>query len=40
MNELILVVDDEPKIVKLARDYLERAGFRVISAASRALFKS
>ncbi len=33
MNELILVVDDEPKIVKLARDYLERAGFRVISAA-------
>jgi len=33
MNELILVVDDEPKIVKLARDYLERGGFRVISAA-------
>ncbi len=28
----ILVVDDEPKIVQLARDYLERAGFRVISA--------
>ena len=25
MNELILVVDDEPKIVKLARDYLERS---------------
>jgi DNA-binding response OmpR family regulator len=25
----ILVVDDEPKIVKLVRDYLERAGFRV-----------
>jgi len=32
MNELILVVDDEPKIVKLARDYLEQAGFRVASA--------
>lgn len=29
MNELILVVDDEPKIVKLARDYLEQGGFRV-----------
>ena len=29
MNELILVVDDEPKIAKLARDYLERSGYRV-----------
>jgi DNA-binding response OmpR family regulator len=28
----ILVVDDEPKIVSLARDYLERAGFRVVAA--------
>jgi DNA-binding response OmpR family regulator len=28
----ILVVDDEPRIVKIARDYLERAGFRVLSA--------
>src|SRR5574337_1746152 len=28
----ILVVDDEPKIVKIARDYLERAGFAVVSA--------
>ena len=28
----ILVVDDEPKIVKLVRDYLERAGFAVITA--------
>jgi two-component system alkaline phosphatase synthesis response regulator PhoP len=34
MNELILVVDDEPKIVKLARDYLEQAGFRVVVAAA------
>jgi DNA-binding response OmpR family regulator len=32
MNELILVVDDEAKIVKLARDYLEKNGFQVISA--------
>ncbi len=32
MNELILVVDDEPKIVKLAQDYLQQAGFRFISA--------
>jgi DNA-binding response OmpR family regulator len=34
MNEIILVVDDEAKIVKLARDYLERDGFRVISAGN------
>ncbi|MCP4358642.1 MAG: response regulator transcription factor [Chloroflexi bacterium] len=33
MNELILVVDDEPKIVKLARDYLEKSGYQVMSAA-------
>jgi two-component system alkaline phosphatase synthesis response regulator PhoP len=33
MNELILVIDDEERIVRLARDYLERAGFRVTSAA-------
>jgi two-component system alkaline phosphatase synthesis response regulator PhoP len=32
MNELILVVDDEPKIVKLAQDYLQQAGFRFVSA--------
>ena len=29
----ILVVDDEPKIVELARDYLEAAGFAVVSAS-------
>ena len=29
----ILVVDDEPKIVQLARDYLEHAGFVVVTAA-------
>ena len=34
MNELILVVDDEPKIVKLARDYLERSGYRVVTAVN------
>lgn len=28
----ILVVDDEPRIVQIARDYLERAGFTVVSA--------
>jgi DNA-binding response OmpR family regulator len=28
----VLLVDDEPKIVQLARDYLEQAGFRVASA--------
>ena len=33
MNETILVVDDEPKIVKQARDYLERSGYRVIGAS-------
>ena len=32
MNELILVVDDEPKIVKLAQDYLEQSGFKVLPA--------
>ena len=30
---MILVVDDEPKIVSQARDYLENGGFRVIGAA-------
>jgi two-component system alkaline phosphatase synthesis response regulator PhoP len=30
MNELIFVVDDEPKIVRLARDYLEQSSFRVL----------
>src|SRR4029079_785501 len=28
----VLVVDDEPKIVQLARDYLEHAGFSVLTA--------
>jgi len=32
MSDFILVVDDEPKISKLARDYLERGGFRVETA--------
>ena len=32
MNETILVVDDEPKIVKQARDYLEKGSFRVLTA--------
>ena len=29
----ILVVDDEPGIVAIARDYLDRAGFRVVAAS-------
>jgi len=29
----ILVVDDEPKITRLVRDYLESAGFAVVTAA-------
>jgi DNA-binding response OmpR family regulator len=33
MQELILVVDDEPKVARLARDYLEKNGFRVLTAA-------
>ena len=33
MNEVVLVVDDEPGILKLAQDYLERAGFRVLPAS-------
>jgi two-component system alkaline phosphatase synthesis response regulator PhoP len=32
MSRTILVVDDEPAIVQIARDYLDRAGFRVITA--------
>jgi len=31
--KVILVVDDEAKIVRLARDYLEHAGFQVIEAS-------
>ena len=33
MSELILVVDDEPKITRIARDYLEKNGYRVTVAA-------
>jgi DNA-binding response OmpR family regulator len=33
MQQLILVVDDEPKVTRLARDYLEKNGFRVTIAA-------
>jgi two-component system alkaline phosphatase synthesis response regulator PhoP len=32
MGQTILVVDDEARIVKLVRDYLERAGFDVLAA--------
>jgi len=30
----VLIVDDEPKIVQIARDYLENAGFSVLAANS------
>src|SRR5215216_3049121 len=30
--QTVLVVDDEPKIAQLARDYLEHAGFAVLTA--------
>ncbi len=33
MPNLILVVDDEPKVARLARDYLEKNGFRVVTAS-------
>ena len=33
MSQLILVVDDEPKVARLTRDYLEKNGFRVLTAA-------
>ena len=33
MSSLILVVDDEPKIVRLARDYLEKNSLRVVTAS-------
>ena len=32
-QKTILVVDDEPRIVELARDYLEHAGFAVLTAS-------
>jgi len=32
MTTTVLVVDDEPKIAQLARDYLEHAGMRVVTA--------
>lgn len=33
MPSLILVVDDEPQAARLARDYLEKNGFRVLTAS-------
>ena len=33
MPPLILVVDDEAKVARLARDYLEKNGFRVLTAS-------
>jgi DNA-binding response OmpR family regulator len=33
MSDLILIIEDEPKIARLARDYLEKYGYRVLVAA-------
>jgi two-component system alkaline phosphatase synthesis response regulator PhoP len=33
MNETILIIEDEPKVAQLARDYLEGGGFQVLAAA-------
>ncbi len=33
MNGTILIVDDEPEIIKQAHDYLERSDFRVVTAS-------
>src|SRR5713101_8364928 len=33
LMKTILVVDDEPQIVRLVRDYLEHGGFKVLTAA-------
>src|SRR5512146_795833 len=34
MSKKILVVDDEPQIVKVVKAYLEKAGFQVVTAVS------
>jgi DNA-binding response OmpR family regulator len=33
MNETILIIEDEPKICKLARDYLDQSSYRTLVAA-------
>ncbi|MBT3315871.1 MAG: response regulator transcription factor [Anaerolineae bacterium] len=32
MSETILIIEDEPKVARLARDYLEKNGYRVLVA--------
>jgi DNA-binding response OmpR family regulator len=34
MSQLILVVDDEPKLVNVVRGYLEQAGYEVATAGN------
>lgn len=34
MSQQILIVDDEPKIIKLARDYLEKSGYQVLTSGN------
>jgi DNA-binding response OmpR family regulator len=33
MGSVVLIVDDEPQLIRVLRSYLEQSGFRVISAA-------
>ena len=33
MSKKILVIDDEPQIVKVLKAYLEKAGFQVVTAS-------
>jgi DNA-binding response OmpR family regulator len=33
MGSIILIVDDEPQLIRVLRSYLEQGGFRVLSAA-------
>lgn len=34
MSKLILIVDDEPRIIRLVRGYLEQEGYQVVTAGS------
>lgn len=34
MSKLIMVVDDEPRLVNLVRGYLEEEGYQVVAAAN------
>src|SRR5436305_1370869 len=40
LMKTVLVVDDEPQIVQLVRDYLEHGGFEVLTAAEFQLLRT